>query len=74
MKKYVIITIVVIQKCLSGLNNKPGEKPLKTPFAIYLDLECLLKKVKSSQNNPEKPYTEKKARHQPSGWSMFIRC
>ena len=31
-----------------------GEKPLKAPFAIYLDLECLLKKRQSCQNNPEK--------------------
>ena len=38
----------------------PGEKPLSAPFAIYLDLECLLKKEKSCQNNPEKSYTEKK--------------
>ena len=56
------------------IKHNPGEKSLKAPFAIYLDLECLLKKVKSSQNNNEKPYTEKKARHEPSGWSMFIRC
>ena len=28
-----------------------GEKPLKAPFAIYLHLECLLKKVQSCQNN-----------------------
>ena len=33
-----------------------------------------IKKVQSSRNNPEKSYTEKKARHEPSGWSMFIRC
>ena len=38
----------------------PGEKSLKAPFVIYLDLECLLKKVQSSQNNLEKSYTEKK--------------
>ena len=38
----------------------PGEKSLKAPFAIYLDLECLLKNVQSSQNNPEKSHTEKK--------------
>ena len=44
------------------------------PFAIYLGLEFLLKKVQSSQNNPKKSYTEKKARHEASGWSMFIRC
>ena len=45
------------------LKYNPGEKSLKAPFAIYLDLECLLKKVQSSQNNLEKSYTEKKARH-----------
>ena len=32
-----------------------------------------IKKVQSCQNNPEKSYTEKIARHDPSGWSMFIR-
>ena len=56
------------------LKYNPGEKSLKAPFAIYIDLECMLKKVQSSQNNPEKSYTEKKAIHEPSGWSMFMRC
>ena len=56
------------------LKYNPGEKSLKAPFAIYIDLECILKKVQSSQNNPEKSYTEKKARHEPSGWSMSIIC
>ena len=42
------------------LRYDPGEKSLKAPFAIYLDLECLLKKEQSCQNNPEKSYTEKK--------------
>ena len=55
------------------LKYNPGEKSLKAPFSIYLDLECMLKKVQSFQNNPEKSYKEKKARHEPSGWSMFIR-
>ena len=50
------------------------EKSLKAPFAIYLDLECLLKKEQSCQNNPEKSYTEKKAIHEPSGWAMFTSC
>ena len=56
------------------LKYNPGEKSLKASFAIYLDLECLLKKEHSCQNNPEKSYTEKKARHKPSGWAMFTRC
>ena len=56
------------------IKHNLGEKPLKKPFAIYLDLECILKKLQSIQNNPEKSYTEKKARHESSGWSMLIRC
>ena len=40
------------------LKYNPGEKSLKAPFAIYLDLECLLKKEQSCQNNPRgKSYT-----------------
>ena len=56
------------------LKYNPGEKSLKAPFAIYLDLECLLKKEQCCQNNPEKSYTEKKAIHEPSGWAIFISC
>ena len=37
-----------------------GERSLKAPFIIYADLECLLEKMHSCQNNPEKSYTEKK--------------
>ena len=47
--------------------HNPAEKSLKAPFTVYLDLECILKKVQSYQNNPEKPYTEKLATHEPSG-------
>ena len=56
------------------LKYNPGKKSLKAPFAIYLDLECLLKKEQSCQNNPEKSYTQKKAKHEPSGWAMLARC
>ena len=37
-----------------------GEKSLKTPFIIYADLEYLLEKMYSCQNNFEKSYTEKR--------------
>ena len=46
------------------LEHKPVEKSLKAPFVFYI----------SSLNKPKKSYTEKKARHEPSGWSIFIRC
>ena len=38
----------------------PGEKSLKAPPSFILNSECVLKKIKSVQNNPEKSYTEKK--------------
>ena len=56
------------------LKINPGEKSLKAPFSIYLDLECLLKKEQSSKNNSEKSYTETKAKHEPSGWAIFTKC
>ena len=58
----------------------------KAPFAIYLDLGFLLKKDQSRENNInnnnndknnnnlEESYTEKKAKHEPSGWLIFTRC
>ena len=42
------------------IKYNPGEKSLKAPFSFFLDLECILKKLQSIQNNPEKSYTEKK--------------
>ena len=66
------------------LKHNPGEKSLKAPFAIYLDLECLLKKEQfrdnnsnnnnNNNNNIEESYNEKKAKHEPSGWAMFTSC
>ena len=54
------------------LKYNPGEKSLKAPFSFCVDLECIFKKIDSYQNNPQKSYTEKKAMHEPSGWSMAI--
>ena len=56
------------------LKYNPGEKSVKAPFVIYLDSECLLKKEQSYQHNPEKLYTEKKAKHEPSSWAVFTKC
>ena len=56
------------------LKYNPGEKSLKVPFIIYADLECLLQKIDTCQNNPEKSYTEKKAKHKPSGYSLVTCC
>ena len=47
--------------CWKILKCNPGQKSLKAPFAIYLDVESLLKKGQSHQNNNlEESYTEKR--------------
>ena len=50
-----------------------GEKSIKAPFIIYADLECLLDKIHSCQNIPEKSSTTKVNKHNPSGYSMFTQ-
>ena len=55
------------------LEYSSGEKSLKVPFIIYADLECLLKKINTCSNNPEKSYIGKKAAHKPSGYSL-VTC
>ena len=66
---------IQMPKCFQKiLKYNPAEKSLKAQFEIYLNLECLLKKEKSCQKNPEKSHTEKKSRHEPPGWEMLTRC
>ena len=43
------------------LKYNHGEKSLKVQFTIYADLERLLIKHQSCQNNPNDSYTEKKS-------------
>ena len=40
-----------------------GEKSMKLPFTIYADLECLLEKMSTCQNNPNESSTTKTNTH-----------
>ena len=51
-----------------------GEKSIKMPFTIYADLECLLEKMSTCQNNPNKSSTTKKNKDAPPGYSLFTHC
>ena len=51
-----------------------GEKSIKIPFTIYADLECLLEKMSTCQNNSNKSSTSKINKHTPSGYSIFTHC
>ena len=55
------------------LKSKPG-KSLKHPFTIYADLECLLLKMNTCNNNLNKSYTTAKALHKPPGYSLLTSC
>ena len=50
-----------------------GEKPIKSLFIIYADLECLLEKISTCYNNPEESTIEIN-KHTPSGHSLFTHC
>ena len=51
-----------------------GEKSIKYPSIIYADLECLLEKISTCYNNPEKSSTTEINKHTPSGYSLFTHC
>ena len=56
----------------NALKYNHGEKSLKVLFTIYADLECLLIKQQSCQNNLNESYTERKAMHEPCGYSLDL--
>ena len=56
------------------LKYNAGEKSLKVLFVIYTDLECLLEKLDSCQNDPKKSSTEKEVEHMLSGCSWITCC
>ena len=51
-----------------------GEKSIKLPFVVYAELECLLEKMSTCQNNPNESSTGKINKHTPSGYSIFTHC
>ena len=59
-------------KIYKTLKYNYGEKSLRTPFVIYADLECLLLKKQSCQNNPNESYTERKEIQEPCGYALNL--
>ena len=51
-----------------------GEKSIKLQFAVYADLECLLEKISTCQNNPSESSITEINKHVPSGYSLFTHC
>ena len=55
------------------LKYNQGEKSMKVPFITYANLESLLEKMNTFNNNPEKSSTTKINKHTPSGYSLFTQ-
>ena len=51
-----------------------GEKSIKMSFTIYAELEYLLEKMSTCQNDPNKSSTTKIDKPTPSGYSIFTSC
>ena len=51
-----------------------GEKSMKVVFIIYADLDSLLDKMHTCQNNRKKLSTTKKNKHTASGYSLLTHC
>ena len=45
----------------------------KAPFVIYADFESFIKPIKGCNPNPYKSYTKKYQKHEPSGFSYYIK-
>ena len=56
------------------LTTTTGKNSLKVSFSICADIECLLQKIRTCQNNNEKSYAEKKAVHKALGYSLITCC
>ena len=50
------------------------EKSMKLPFVVYADLECLLEKMSTCQNNPRESSATEINKQAPSGYSLFTHC
>ena len=48
-----------------------GEKSIKLAFVVYANLECLLEKISTCQNNPNESSRIEINKHTPSGYSFF---
>ena len=50
----------------------PGVKSMRSPFAVYADIESLLKKMDNCINDPSKSSTTKINEHEMYGYSWSL--
>ena len=56
------------------LKYQPGVKSTSGPFAVFADIESLLRKMDTCENDPSKSSTTQKNKHEMCGYSLFTHC
>ena len=56
------------------LKYKNYHRSEKVPFIVYADFESYIKPVQSCDTNPESSYTKQYQKHEPPGFSYYIKC
>ena len=56
------------------LKYNSGEKYIRVPYILYVDMALLLKNISSCHNDPNKSSTFKINEHTPSGYSFLTHC
>ena len=63
--------VVIRSEDTKTLEFNQYQKSDKVPFAIYVDLECLIEKIDGCKNNSENSFTTKVGKHIPSGFQCL---
>ena len=69
-KNYDFCGVEMLSEKNNILKFSQHEKLNKMPYIIYADLECLVKRIKGCEKNPEISSTTKVGEHIPCGYSM----
>ena len=57
-----------------SLKYHPGVKSMRDPFAVFADIESLLRKMDTCENDPSKSSTTQKNKHEVCRYSLFTHC
>ena len=58
----------------ASIKHHPGVKSMRAPYAIFADIESLLKKMDTCTNDPDKSSTTQLNKHEMCGYLLATHC
>ena len=58
----------------ASIKYHPGVKCMRAPYAIFADIESLLKKMNTCTNDSDKSSTTQLNKHEMCGYSLVTHC